>query len=149
MGKGYRRSSGKARATGTLGERGPVSERLEEIVREGAKRLLAEMLEVEVDEFLQRLRYERGREFRGYRNGHAPERTVGAGLGQVTMRMPRVSDIPSGVAPNGFESRIVRRYQRASESTRRLLARLYLEGPSTGDFEPVFRALLPETALLA
>jgi hypothetical protein len=34
-----------------------------------------------VDEFLQRLRYGRGEEFRGYRNGHAPARRIGTGLG--------------------------------------------------------------------
>lgn len=74
----------------------------------------------------------RGREFRGYRNGHAPERTVGVGVGAVSVRLPRVSDVPREVAPNGFESHIVGRYQRASEATQRLLARLYLEGLSTG-----------------
>jgi len=69
--------------------------------------------------------------------------------------MPRVSDVPAEVAANGSESRIVGRYQRASEQTQRLLAQLYLEGAawvhaeSTGDFGSVFRALLGETAPLS
>jgi hypothetical protein len=80
-----------------------------------------------VDEFLQRARYERGLApvytgVRGYRNGHAAARVLGTGLGQVRVRMPRVSHVPSGVASKGFESRIVGRYQRASESTQKLLA---------------------------
>jgi len=144
MGKGYSRNGGEAR-----GASGPVKDRLEEIAREGAQRLLAEMLELEVDEFLQRVRYQRGRAFRGYRNGHASERAIGTGLGQVRVKMPRVSHVPKEVAAHGFESQIVGRYQRASEATQRLLARLYLEGLSTGDFEPVFRALLGETAPLS
>jgi len=144
MGKGYSRNGGEAR-----GASGPVKDRLEEIAREGAQHLLAEMLELEVDEFLQRVRYQRGRAFRGYRNGHAPERAIGTGLGQVRVKMPRVSHVPKEVAAHGFESQIVGRYQRASEATQRLLARLYLEGLSTGDFEPVFRALLGETAPLS
>ncbi len=96
-----------------------------------------------------RVRYERGQAFRGYRNGHAPERTIGVGLGAVKVRMPRVSDVPKEVAPEGFQSEIVGRYQRISRTTQRLLARLYLEGLSTGDFEPVFRALLGESAPLS
>jgi transposase-like protein len=53
------------------------------------------------------------------------------------------------VAPQGFQSQIVKRYQRASETTRRLFARLYLEGLATGDFEPVFRELVGETTALS
>jgi transposase-like protein len=60
-----------------------------------------------------------------------------------------VSEVPREVAPEGFQSQIVGRYQRVSRTTQRLLARLYLEGLSTGDFEPVFRALLGETAPLS
>jgi len=122
---------------------------LEQVAREGAQRLLAEALELEVDDFLQRLRYERGQVFRGYRNGYAPERTIGVGLGRVQVRVPRVSDVPSEVATEGFRSRIVTRYQRISRTTQRLLAQLYLEGLSTGDFEPVFRAILGENSPLS
>lgn len=146
MGKGYARGVEEARG-GSASEL--IRDKLEEIARAGAQRLLAEMLELEVDEFLQRVRYERGQTFRGYRNGHAPERTIGVGMGAIKVRMPRVSDVPHEVAPNGFESQIVGRYQRTSEATQRLLARLYLEGLSTGDFEPTFRVLLGETAPLS
>jgi transposase-like protein len=122
---------------------------LEEVAREGARRLLAEALELEVNEFLQRVRYQRGKSFRGYRNGYAAERAIGVGLGAIKVRLPRVSEVPREVAPEGFQSQIVGRYQRVSRTTQRLLARLYLEGLSTGDFEPVFRALLGETAPLS
>ncbi len=151
MAPAYSRRGQRASAKGDRWGSEPtaVSDRLEQVVREGAQRLLAEMLELEVAEFLQRLRYERGQVFRGYRNGYAPQRDVGVGLGQLTVRVPRVSDVPSEVAPDGFHSKIVSRYQRLSRTTQRLLAELYLEGLSTGDFEPVFRALLGEKSPLS
>jgi putative transposase len=149
MGRRYSSRGGEASRAGSPGSLRPVADKLEEIARAGAQRMLAEMLEREVDEFLQRTRYERGQAFRGYRNGHAPERAIGTGMGQVKIRMPRVSDVPPEVAVQGFESQIIGRYQRASETTQRLLAQLYLEGLSTGDFEPVFRTLLGETAPLS
>ncbi len=58
MGQGYPKSGGEARATQAGEARSPVGDRLEEIAREGTQRPLAEMLELdlEVDEFLQRVR---------------------------------------------------------------------------------------------
>ncbi len=68
---------------------------LEEMVREGARRMLAAALEEEVSVFLGRERYERSEEFRGYRNGYHPSR-----------------ELTVGVSPHGFSSKIVRRYER-------------------------------------
>jgi putative transposase len=122
---------------------------LERLVREGARKMLQDALEKEVDEFLRRERYQRAGEYRGYRNGHLPERTIGVGMGAVEVSLPRVSDVPPDVSPDGFHSDIVSRYQRRSRTQVRLLARLYLEGLASGDFEPVFRALVGETAALS
>jgi len=126
-----------------------VGEALEDLVRRGAQEMLRRVLEEEVEAFLGRRRYDRERAFRGYRNGHAPERTVGSGLGSVAVRAPRVRDVPSAVAPNGYRSAILPRYQRRTPAQCRLFAQLYLEGLSSGDFEPVFRALLGEDAPLS
>jgi len=126
-----------------------VQDALEACVREGARKMLAVALEEEVNGFLDRDRYQRGKEFRGYRNGYHPARELTVGLGPVKVRVPRVAKVPADVAPQGFQSQIVRRYQRASETTRRLFARLYLEGLATGDFEPVFRELVGETMALS
>ena len=126
-----------------------VPEELEALVREGARRMLAAALEAEVTAFLGRGRYERGEAFRGYRNGfHAP-RQVTVGVGAVDVRVPRVADVPADVSAAGFQSQIVRKYQRASQTTQRLFVRLYLEGLATGDFEPVFRELVGETTALS
>ena len=122
-------------------------DQLESLVRAGARKMLQQALDAEVDEYLGRAWYERTGEFRGYRNGHQSERSVGTGMGAVDVRMPRVSDRPEGVEP--FRSEIVDRYQRQSKTQQRLFARLYLEGLSSGDFEPVFRALVGETVALS
>ncbi|MGO8686160.1 MAG: transposase, partial [Candidatus Dormibacteria bacterium] len=113
---------------------------IEQLVREGAQRMLHAALSAEVDEFLGRARYQRGSDFRGYRNGHLPARSVGVGMGAVEIRQPRVRDLPDGVEP--FRSEVVGRWERRSRTQGRLLARLYLEGLATGDFEPVFRELV-------
>ena len=130
-------------------QRDEVQDALEACVREGARKMLAIALEEEVNGFLERARYQRGKEFRGYRNGYHPPRELTVGLGPVKVRVPRVAKVPPDVSPQGFQSQIVRRYQRASETTRRLFARLYLEGLATGDFEPVFRELVGETTALS
>ena len=122
---------------------------LEEMVREGARRMLAAGLEEEVNVFLGRERYERSEEFRGYRNGYHPSRELTVGVSAVEVKVPRVSDVPAEVSANGFSSKIVRRYERTSRKTQDLFRKLYMEGLSTGDFEPVFRELVGETAALS
>ena len=129
-----------------------VGDTLEEVVREGARRMLAAALEEEVNGFLGRERYERGEEFRGYRNGYHPSRELTVGVSAVEaveVKVPRVSDLPTKVSADGFESKIVKRYERTSRQTQDLFRKLYMEGLSTGDFEPVFREIVGETAALS
>src|SRR5579875_2349933 len=97
---------------------------LERVVREGAQRMLAEALEQEVADFLGRARYERSEEFRGYRNGSQKERTVGVGMSAVTVKVPRVREVPEEISADGYHSEIVERYQRRSQTQSRLLVRL-------------------------
>jgi putative transposase len=120
---------------------------LERLVRDGARRMLERALTAEVDEFLGRQRYARGGDLRGYRNGHERPRQVAVGTWSVPVRAPRVSDVPVGTP--GFESEILPKRQRLSDETQKLFAQLYLEGLSSGDFEPVFRQLLGENAPLS
>jgi len=130
-------------------QRDEVQDVLEACVQEGARKMLVIALQEEVNGFLERARYQRGKRFRGYRNGYHPVRELTVGLGPVKVRVPRVAKVPPDVATQGFQSQIVKRYQRASETTKRLFARLYLEGLATGDFEPVFRELVGETTALS
>ena len=130
-------------------QRDEVQDALEACVQEGARNILAAALEEEVNGFLERLRYQRSKNFRGYRNGYHPPREITVGFGPVEVRVPRVAKAPQEIAPQGFHSQIVSRYQRASETTKRLFTKLYLEGLATGDFEPVFRELVGETTALS
>ena len=130
-------------------EEGAIHTSLESYVREGARRMLAVALEEEVAAFLGRSRYERGKPFRGYRNGYHTERELTIGVAAVPVRVPRVADVPAAIAADGFQSQVVQRYQRASAGTQELFVRLYLEGLATGDFEPVFRELVGETTALS
>ena len=56
----------------------------------------------------------------------------------MEVKAPRVRDVPAEVSANGSESKIVRRYERTSRQTLDLFRKLYMEGLSTGGFEPVF-----------
>ncbi len=126
---------------------GEIVDALDELAREGARKMLHRALEAEVAEYLGRERYERVEPFCGNRNGHARERTLGIGTWAVPVRPPRVSDVPEGMP--AFASKILPKRTRLSMETQRLFARLYLEGLSSGDFEPVFRQLLGESAPLS
>lgn len=126
---------------------GEIVDTLDRLAREGARLMLERALSAEVDEFLGRERYGRGGEFRGYRNGHGRPRTVGVGTWAVPVRAPRVSDVPEQTP--AFESAILPKRKRLSLETQKLFCQLYLEGLSSGDFEPVFRQLLGETAPLS
>jgi transposase-like protein len=109
--------------------------------------MLARMLAEEIDEVLGRGRYAPGGRETGYRNGYAREREIGIGTWSVPVRAPRVSDLPEGSAP--FESAILPKRRYLSQDTQRLFARLYLEGLSSGDFEPAMRELMGEKATLS
>ena len=58
-----------------------------------------------------------------------------------------MSDLPAGSEP--FSSGLLPKRRYLSQETQRLFARLYLEGLSSGDFEPAFRELLGERAPLS
>lgn len=120
---------------------------LDRLAREGAARILMETMDAEVVAYLGRLPYARSEKFRGYRNGYTKRRTIAVGLGSVEVRPPRVRDVPPDMEE--FQSQILGRYQRMSVETRSLLAELYLEGLSSGDFEPLFRYLLGKNTPLS
>jgi putative transposase len=127
--------------------RAVVAGTLEQVAREGARMLLARFLEEEVEAYLGRPRYAPGGALTGYRNGYADEREIGIGTWSVPVRAPRVSDVPEGQEP--FRSAILPRGRYLAEVTRALFARLYLEGLSSGDFEPAMRQLMGERATLS
>jgi putative transposase len=123
-----------------------VRDQVEELARRGAQQMLLSALEEEVNHYLQRDRYQRQAEFRGYRNGTSPRRLT-LGSGTVPLAVPRVRDIPPGQAP--FESQILRKYQRRSDTIDETFMRLFIEGLATRDFEPALRLLAGAAAPLS
>lgn len=127
---------------------------MEVLARQGAQIILVASLNEEVDAYLQRRRYERSGDgaaeddggFRGYRNGTSPRRLT-LGSGTIDLAMPRVRDIPEGQAP--FESKILRRYQRRSDTIDQTFLKLFIEGLATRDFEPALRLLVGQDAPLS
>jgi len=119
---------------------------LESYIRSAAQRMIQAALEMEVEEFLQRGKYDKtnAQEFRGYRNGHHRERVVSTAVGGLHVKVPRVSD-----NRHPFESNLVKPYQRRSEGLNNLFPKLFIEGLSTRDFEPALRFLVGEQAPLS
>lgn len=115
-----------------------------EILRAGAQKMLAEMIQQEVEDWLARradLRDEQGRR-QVVRNGHLPEREITTGVGPVKVKQPRVRDRrPAGEA-EPFHSKILPPYLRKTKSIEELIPWLYLKGVSTGDFSEALKALL-------
>ncbi len=114
---------------------------LDELAREGARRMIAEALELEVEEYIQRLRHLRDENGHALvvRNGKARPRTVSLGVGPVELQAPRVDDRRPD---HRFTSKILPPYMRRSPRLSDALPVLYLRGLSTGDFEEALRALL-------
>jgi putative transposase len=123
-----------------------VQDQLEALARQGARQILVAALNDEVDGYLGRDRYQRQAEFRGYRNGTTPRRLT-LGSGTVALDAPRVRDIPPGQEP--FESKILRKWQRRSDTIDETFMRLFVEGLATRDFEPALRLLAGQDAPLS
>jgi transposase-like protein len=123
-----------------------VRDRIEELAREGAREMLMHALSEEVDGYLGRGRYERNGDYRGYRNGSMP-RKLTLGSGTVDLAMTRIRDVPAGQEP--FESKILRKYQRRSDTIDETFMNLFVEGLATRDFEPALRLLVGEDAPLS
>jgi len=115
---------------------------LDHLVLEGARRLIQQALQEEIQAVLGRAYYEHHDpgEQKRYRNGYGRQRSVVVGSGSVPVQVPRLRE--------PFESQIVRRYQRMSEQMQQLIPQLYLHGLATGDFRQCFDGLVgPEAPL--
>ena len=143
--KGY--AMFKVTTDDTEGQTLEIGESLDELARQGARRMIVAALELEVEQYVERLRHVRDE--RGHamvvRNGKSHhERTVNLGAGPVTLRAPRVNDRRP---EHRFSSKILPPYMRRSPRLEEALPVLYLRGLSTGDFSEALKALLgPEAA---
>jgi len=126
-----------------------LSQSLDELAREGARRMIAEALRLEADGYGEKLRQlrEDGGHALVVRNGRARERTVHLGVGPIKIRAPRVHDRRP---EQRFTSRILPPYMRRSPRLEEALPVLYLRGLSTGDFSQALPVLLgPDAAGLS
>lgn len=122
-----------------------ASDALTDVLREGARRMLMEAVEAEVQEFLTRHAplKDGNNHQRVVRNGYLPERTIQTGLGDLPVKAPRVRDREGEIR---FSSQILPPYLRRTQSIAELLPWLYLRGISTGDFGSVLTSLLGQDA---
>ena len=128
-----------------LSQPSTFSDPLTEVLRSGARSLLARAVEAEVAAFLDghsEARTEEGRR-RLVRHGHLPEREIMTGIGPVAVCAPRVRDRTGlGADRIRFSSALLPPYARRSKSLEVLIPVLYLKGISTGDFAEALAALL-------
>ena len=122
---------------------------LDELIRQGAQRLLLAAVEAEVEEYIQRHRSEVDGE--GHRlvvrNGQAKGRKILTGAGELKITAPRVNDkrVLNGERQR-FTSQLLPPYMRKSPKMAEVLPVLYLRGLSTNDFKPALEALVGKEA---
>jgi len=117
---------------------------LEEICRHKLSELFQAVLEAEVDEALERLRYERrsSESKSGYRDGHDRGRTITSNRGPIDVKRPRVRGA-------SFSSAILPKHRRRLKTVDSSLTDLWLDGLATRDFEGTLRAFLGADAALS
>lgn len=119
---------------------------LDDLAREGARRMLMHALAVEVAQYVDGHAAERDEQ--GHRlvvrNGQAQARKVTCGAGTIEVRAPRVNDkrVNADGARQRFTSHILPPYMRRSPQVAEVLPILYLRGLSTGDFREALPVLL-------
>lgn len=123
---------------------------IDELVRQGAQRMLAEAVQVEVEAYLARFREELDEH--GHRlvvrNGYHQPREVTTTAGPVEVRMPRVNDKrvdPETGERQRFASAILPPWARKTPKVTEVLPLLYLHGLSSGDFVPAMGQFLGST----
>jgi len=127
-----------------------IDDPLTEVAREGARRMLAQVLIAEADAFVAQWKGRKlpdGRD-RVVRHGHGPERAIQTGVGPVKVRRAKVRDRADVDTQEKirFTSSILPKWARRTTSLDALLPVLYLRGVSTGDFQEALAALLGRDA---
>lgn len=134
--------------------RADLTDGLDEIVREGARRMLAVALETEVDDYVAAFADERDENGRRLvtRNGHAEARMITTAAGGIEIQAPRVNDqrVDEDTGERlGFKSVIVPPWCRKSPKVSEVLPLMYLHGMSSGDFAPALENFFGSAAGLS
>src|SRR3954447_11259608 len=117
---------------------------LTEILRDGARRMLAEAIEAEVAIWIDAHAHlqDQARRRQVVRNGYLPERTIQTGIGEIEVQQPRVQDRRPPQQREKFTPAVLPPYLRRTRSLDELIPWLYLKGISTGDFSEALQAIL-------
>ncbi|WP_346105688.1 IS256 family transposase [Nonomuraea maheshkhaliensis] len=127
---------------------------IDQIVREGARKMLAAALQAEVDTYIAAFADERDEAGRRLvvRNGYHQPREMLTAAGAIEVKAPRVNDkrINEGTGERKrFSSAILPAWARKTPSINEVLPLLYLHGLSSGDFVPALGQFLGSTAGLS
>jgi transposase-like protein len=127
---------------------------IDQIVRDGARRMLAEALQAEVEAYIARFSAERDAGGRRLvvRNGSHQPRQVLTSAGAVEVSAPRVNDRrvdPDTGERAKFTSAILPPWCRKTPKINEVLPLLYLHGLSSGDFGPALGQFLGSTTGLS
>ena len=117
---------------------------LEELLREGARKMLNQAIQAEVALYLEARRelVDKVGRRQVVRNGTLPKREIQTPLGPVEVQQPRVRDRRAPEERETFRSSILPPFLRKTKSLEDLIPWLYLKGVSTGDFTEALQALL-------
>jgi len=115
---------------------------LTELLRTGARQLIQQAVEVELQDLLSEHAERRLSDGRAgvVRNGHLPEREIQTGLGPVSVKIPKVR-AKTG-EPVTFRSALVPPYVRKTQSLEAALPWLYLKGVSSGEMGAALEVLV-------
>ncbi len=119
----------------------PTENALDELLKRGARDLLAAAIEAEVSGLIDGYRdlTVAGKQA-VVRNGYLPARTIQTGLGDIPVKVPKVRD-RSGQGIK-FNSQLVPPYLKRTRNLEEFIPWLYLKGISTGDMQPALEVLL-------
>lgn len=125
-----------------LEDRAESLDPLTELLRVGARQLIEQAVEMELQELLAAHADRLLADGRAgvVRNGYLPEREIQTGLGPVTVRIPKVR-VKTG-EPVTFRSALVPPYVRKTRSLEAALPWLYLKGVSSGEMEAALEVLV-------
>ncbi len=118
---------------------------LEEVIKNGARKMLQAAIENEVIEFIENNKNMTNEE--GHRsivrNGYLPQRNIQTGIGDISIKQPRVRDKTKN---SKFTSAILPKYMKKCPSLENLIPLLYLKGISTNSFQEALESILGKNA---
>ncbi|MCP4209490.1 MAG: IS256 family transposase, partial [Shimia sp.] len=119
-----------------------ISDPLTDLLQSGARQLILQAVEVEVQELLSQHSTQRTEDGKAgvVRNGYLPERELQTGIGPVTVKIPKVRSRTG--KPVTFSSALVPPYVRKTRSLEAALPWLYLKGVSSGEMAEALKVLV-------